>query len=119
MAILHLLLGIFLTLGPFIVPLLLLCRWKGKAALGYLGVYLVFYLYLSFRGHYVERIEATSDGTLTWYPMWCENTTPGPTGRIKTGPSHLGIYFWPLLLIDQGVIHRDLRPDKGLYLRQR
>lgn len=108
MIILYTLSVIFLILGPIVVPLLL-WRWKGKTALVYLGVYVVFYAFLSLRGQYVERIEAGADGTQTWYPLWCENTTPGPSGRIKTGPSDFGVYFWPLLFIDQNVIHRDLR----------
>lgn len=110
MPILYTLLIIFLILGPIVVPLLL-WRWKGKTALIYLGLYVAFYAFLSSRGQYVEKIEGTADGTQTWYPLWCENTTPSFSGRIKTGPSDFGVFFWPLLFVDQLVIHRDLPPE--------
>jgi hypothetical protein len=104
------LLILLLILAPIIVPLLL-WHWKGKVALIYLGVYIAIYVLLSFRGQYVERIEGTADGTRTWYPLWCENTTPGVSGRIKTGSSDFGVFFWPLLFMDQLVIHPDLIPE--------
>ena len=117
MIVLYAILIIFLIFGPILAPLFL-WRWKGKASLMYLGVYILFYGLLSWRGHYVERIEGGADGTQTWYPQWCENTTPGLSGRIKTGPSDFGVFFWPLLFVDQLLIHPDIKPDKTIFERR-
>ena len=116
MTILYAILVIFLISGPILTPLIL-WRWKAKVALVYLGVYVLFYGDISWRGHYVERIEGGADGTQTWYPLWCENTTPGSSGRIKTGPSDFGIFFWPLLFVDQSLIHRDIKPATTIFRR--
>src|SRR5688572_22191776 len=106
---LEIVLAPFLILGPFALPIYL-CFRKPKAALAFVCAYAAAYVTLSFCGHYIERVEATADGTRTWYPLLCENRTPGSSGRIKTGPSNLGVLFWPLLVIDQTLIHPEVCP---------
>jgi hypothetical protein len=74
----------------------------GLYALGYLGSYAL----LSARGSYVELVCGASDGSEHWYPLGCDNRRPSLSGRIKTKyPSPLGVFFLPLLVVDQRFIH--------------
>lgn len=96
-----------------VVPLALvgsiLVRKTRRTGVALLAVYILIYVILSQRGQYVEYIGATSDGRRTCYAWGCVNTDPSPfTGRVKTGPSMLGLLFWPLSTFDRTFIHRTI-----------
>lgn len=94
------------ALAPVVVPVLL-WRVRRKAIAAFLISYVALYCVLSSQGRYIEYIGGTADGSCDWYPLWCDNTKPSPwSGRIKSGPSTLGVFFWPLLAVDQAAVHR-------------
>jgi hypothetical protein len=82
-----------------------------KKLVTFIGLFLALYggsyIFLSSRGSYHEYIGAASDGRNEWYPLLCANLTPSPgTGRVKSGVSGIGLFYLPLLALDQAFFHR-------------
>lgn len=70
--------------------------------IAYIGSYMI----LSVNGRYAPLIAGASNGSEHWYPLWCDNRTPGPPGRIKTEhPSLLGLVYLPLRINDWKYCH--------------
>ena len=101
--------GLVALVVPLFFAALLFHRKSRKVGAGLVSIYVVTYCFLSYRGQYVEYIGGTSDGNRSWYAWGCVNTRASPgTGRVKTGMSEFGSLFWPLILMDQSLIHATL-----------
>lgn len=88
---------------------LVLAIWNKKWAAILTFLYVFIYVALSVSGQYHDYIGGGGGGSPVFYPYGMLNTTPDhKNGRIKTEPNLLGWAFWPLLLIDQTLVHKSL-----------
>lgn len=69
--------------------------------------YLASYMGLSVCGQYVSVNQGGSDNREIWFAQGCGGSRIGVVGRPKYYLSPLGLFYLPLVLLDQGLIHRD------------
>ncbi|MBW3637383.1 MAG: hypothetical protein KY445_13120 [Armatimonadetes bacterium] len=77
-------------LAPILIPIWLFA-WRKRTVILWFAAYIGIYLVLSLNGRYVPFIGGASDGSLEWYAWRTDNRRPSPGGRIKSGPSPLGL----------------------------
>ena len=71
-----------------------------------LGIYVVGYAFLSWRGSYIGHNQGGSDNRDTWFPAYCAEPYVSPAGRQKVQLTAIGWLFLPPMLLDQIAIHR-------------
>jgi hypothetical protein len=71
-----------------------------------IGIYIVSYAILSWKGSYIGHNEGGSDNRDTWFPAHCAELYTSPAGRQKVRLTGLGWFFLPAMLFDQVAIHR-------------
>jgi hypothetical protein len=81
-------------------------RKRGILILGFLGVYVIAYGFLSWRGSYIGHNQGGSDNRDTWFPAYCGAPYVSPVGRQHVQLTAIGWLFLPPMLVDQIAIHR-------------
>jgi hypothetical protein len=81
-------------------------RKRGIVALACIGLYIVSYAVLSWRGSYIGHNQGGSDNRDTWFAAYCAEPYVSPAGRQKVRLTALGWFFLPAMLLDQIAIHR-------------
>lgn len=101
-------LGIFpIAFGMVVV---LAYKQRRSVGVGMLAAYLLVYVLLSVNGQYITANHGGSDWSRSWCPAFVEVAYRAPTGRQKTNPTLLASIFWPCLLLDRWLWHRDKDP---------
>ena len=96
--------------APVFIPLRLFA-WRKRAALLWLAFYVGIYVVLSLNGRYRPFIGGASDGHLDWYAWRTDNRKPSRGGRIKSGPSPVGVFFLVPAAIDKDFWHPSIAGD--------
>ncbi len=81
-------------------------RRRAVVLLACIGVYVLSYAVLSWRGGYMGHNQGGSDNWDTWFPAYCAERYTSPAGRQKVSLTALGWLFLPAMLVDQWFIHR-------------
>ena len=87
---------------------LILWRWRRKAVIAWLAIYVFAYSVLSSRGSYIGANHGGNDNRDTWYPAYCGESYSSPSGRQNASLRPLGWFFLPLLIVDRLIVHRTI-----------
>jgi hypothetical protein len=74
-------------------------------------VYVVTYIILSANGRYISGNYGGHDNRAIWYAKWCGVQTIKFSGRMGSKATMLGVFFWPVVIPDRIVIHKDIEDD--------
>lgn len=96
--------------APILIPFWLFA-WRKRIVIVWVVTYLGIYLFLSFNGRYLPYIGAGSDGSLEWYAWGTANRRPSGGGRIKSGPSPLGVFYLLPATLDGDFWHLPIAGD--------
>lgn len=104
------LIGILVLAFAIAIPFLLL-RWRPLLVVPWLIVYIVVYILLAFRGHYIGANFGGNDNRDVWYPSHCGEAYMSPMGRTHCSLTSLGWFFLPVIIPDRILLHPTRESD--------